>query len=66
MSQMRTLLHGAASLRIGPAGYMFEVDAAAVDARRFEEAVTTAVAEHDPGSRLTVLDEALTFWRGSQ
>jgi DNA-binding SARP family transcriptional activator len=66
VSQLRKLLRDQGlSLETQPGGYVLELDAAAVDARRFEWAVTAAGAEHDPDRRLAVLDEALMSWRGS-
>jgi DNA-binding SARP family transcriptional activator len=65
VSQLRRLLRDeAANLVTGPAGYVLEVDPAAVDALRFERALTAANAETDPTRRLTVLDGALELWRG--
>jgi DNA-binding SARP family transcriptional activator/class 3 adenylate cyclase len=66
VSQLRKLLRDQGlRLETRPGGYVLELDAAAVDARRFEWAVTAAGTEHDPDRRLAVLDEALMLWRGS-
>ena len=47
-------------------GYLIRVDAAAVDARRFESALDEARAKlsHDPGAASEILREALMLWRG--
>ena len=48
-------------------GYVVDVPDAAVDAWRFERAVSTAAATgvDDPASAVAALDEALGWWRGT-
>jgi predicted ATPase/class 3 adenylate cyclase len=65
VSQLRKLLDGeGVRLDTRPGGYVLEVDAAAVDASRFERAVTASGPEADPLRRLELLDGALEMWRG--
>jgi predicted ATPase/class 3 adenylate cyclase len=61
---LRALLqdHGAV-LRVGSDGWMLEVDAADVDAHRFEDRVASAEAEDNLDRRLAHLDVALAWWR---
>ena len=47
-----------------PPGYRLNVPAAAVDAGRFADSLERARAEADPRARATLLDDALTLWRG--
>ncbi|WP_407924299.1 AfsR/SARP family transcriptional regulator [Actinomadura macrotermitis] len=48
----------------GPAGYRLTLDPAAIDAARFEDAVTAARAAADPAARAAALRDALDLWRG--
>jgi DNA-binding SARP family transcriptional activator len=65
VSQLRKLLRGEPANRAtSPAGYVLEVDPAAVDACRSEQGLTAASAETDQTRRLTALDGALALWRG--
>jgi predicted ATPase/DNA-binding SARP family transcriptional activator/class 3 adenylate cyclase len=65
VSQLRRLLDGeTVRLDTRPGGYVLEVDPAAVDASRFERAVTASGTEADPVRRLALLDGALELWRG--
>ncbi|MBJ8337813.1 winged helix-turn-helix domain-containing protein [Antrihabitans sp. YC3-6] len=45
-------------------GYRLSVDAAALDARVFETAVTRAATDRDGTAALTILDGAEVLWRG--
>ena len=62
VSQLRKLL-GAEVLRRQPPGYLLDVAADAIDARRFERLVAAA-AELEPAGRANALREALALWRG--
>jgi predicted ATPase/DNA-binding SARP family transcriptional activator len=65
VSQLRKLLHDeAASLITRAGGYVLEVEPTAIDACRFEQAVTAAGGGPDPARRLATVDEALRLWRG--
>jgi predicted ATPase/class 3 adenylate cyclase len=65
VSQLRRALRDEpASLRTGPGGYVLEVEAADIDACRFEQGVTGASAEPDAARRLAMIDEAVVLWRG--
>ena len=65
VSQLRRLLRDEpANLTSRPGGYVLEVEAADIDASRFERGVTAAIAEPDAARRLAAIDEALVLWRG--
>jgi predicted ATPase/DNA-binding SARP family transcriptional activator len=65
VSQLRRLLRDEpANLTAQPGGYALEVDAADIDAYRFEQRVTAASAEPDAARWLATIDEALALWRG--
>jgi DNA-binding SARP family transcriptional activator len=65
MSQLRRLLRDEpVRLTTRPGGYVLEVDPGAVDAYRFEEAVTAVSAERDLTRRLAPMDDAIGLWRG--
>jgi predicted ATPase/DNA-binding SARP family transcriptional activator len=64
VSQLRRVLDEHVRIETGPGGYVLEVDPAAVDASRFERAVTASGTEADPVRRLALLDGALELWRG--
>jgi DNA-binding SARP family transcriptional activator len=67
VSQVRRVLPTGASLQTEPGGYVLQVAADAVDARRFERLVTearTALEQGDASSARTTLREALALWRG--
>jgi DNA-binding SARP family transcriptional activator len=56
-----------AAVRSTPAGYLLDVDAERIDARRFERLLADgqrALAD-DPGSAGRLFDEALSLWRGA-
>src|SRR5262249_8782207 len=52
------------SVRREGSGYLLACDPMNVDAHRFTELATRAMAEPDLGRRLGLLDEALGLWRG--
>jgi predicted ATPase/DNA-binding SARP family transcriptional activator len=65
VSQLRKLLAGEpVSLVTAPGGYVLEIDPAALDAHRFEQAVTATGREPEAEHRLGALDGALALWRG--
>ncbi|MBB4703144.1 BTAD domain-containing putative transcriptional regulator [Sphaerisporangium siamense] len=69
VSQLRRALEDAEPgarelLAARPAGYQLGVEAAAVDARRFQSLVTEARDRDDPRARATLLSDALALWRG--
>ena len=67
VSQLRKLFAAdiGVALVTRPPGYALEVPAQQLDAARFEDLRTAASAEADQEKRLTQLDAALGFWRGS-
>ncbi|RCG23956.1 AfsR/SARP family transcriptional regulator [Sphaerisporangium album] len=69
VSQLRRALDdaepGARDLLVArPAGYLLDVPAEAVDARRFHALVAEARATDDPRVRASLLADALALWRG--
>ena len=65
VSPLRKLLHGGSARLVSrPGGYLLDVDAADIDACRFERTVAAAGSEPDSAARLALLDEALDLWRG--
>jgi predicted ATPase/DNA-binding SARP family transcriptional activator len=65
VSRLRKRIAGL-GLEFTGGGYRLDVSADALDAVRFESAVSeaVAVARHDPESASRMLDEALGWWRG--
>jgi predicted ATPase/DNA-binding SARP family transcriptional activator len=67
VSRLRRRLGGASEIRHRPAGYALEIDAEAVDARRFEALVERArleLGQSDPLQAARHLRAALGLWRG--
>ena len=64
VSQLRKALGDRNLVAHLPAGYLLQVEADAVDARRFTELTKQAQAAKDPGTRAALLADALALWRG--
>ncbi|MFI7454387.1 BTAD domain-containing putative transcriptional regulator [Nonomuraea sp. NPDC049714] len=64
VSQLRKALGDRNLVAHRPAGYLLQVEADAVDARRFTELTKQAQAAKDPGTRAALLADALALWRG--
>ena len=62
MSHLRRVL-GRELIETHPPGYLLRIDADAVDAHRFEQALAAA-DELDPPERAAALREALALWHG--
>jgi predicted ATPase/DNA-binding SARP family transcriptional activator len=66
VSQLRKLFAAdGIQLVYGAGGYVLDLDANALDAARFEAAVSAASAMEDRDRRLSLLDGALGLWRGA-
>ena len=63
VSQLRRAL-GDGALTTHGRGYRLEVDSAAIDARRFEDAVAEASGEQQPDRAVELLRDAISLWRG--
>ncbi|MGH3469397.1 MAG: AfsR/SARP family transcriptional regulator, partial [Thermocrispum sp.] len=63
LSRLRATLADAVVVRHGPAGYVLEIAAEALDADRFEHGCARAAAAADRDA-LAELDAALALWRG--
>jgi DNA-binding SARP family transcriptional activator len=63
VSQLRKA--GVGMLRTRASGYVLEVEPDALDATRFERAVTQARDDEDPACVATTLERALGWWRGA-
>jgi DNA-binding SARP family transcriptional activator/class 3 adenylate cyclase len=66
LSQLRKFFaeSSGVTLETRPSGYVLEVPADQLDARRFERLCARAASETSPTARVTALDEALALWRG--
>jgi DNA-binding SARP family transcriptional activator len=64
VSQLRKALGDRSLVAHRPAGYLLQVEADAVDARRFTELTRRAQAAKDLGTRAALLADALALWRG--
>jgi predicted ATPase/DNA-binding SARP family transcriptional activator len=66
VSQLRKLFAGdGVQLLHRAGGYVVDLDAGALDAARFEAAVSAATTVEDRDQRLWLLDDALALWRGA-
>ena len=63
VSQLRRVLGNGALTTCGR-GYRLEVASAAIDARRFEDAVAEASVEQQPDRAVELLRDAISLWRG--
>ncbi|MFO7699881.1 MAG: BTAD domain-containing putative transcriptional regulator, partial [Acidimicrobiia bacterium] len=62
--KLRESLGDASLIETAHDGYRLLIDAQDIDAQRFETLTTRAISVDDPSHALTLLDEAITLWRG--
>jgi DNA-binding SARP family transcriptional activator len=66
LSQLRKFfaVRSDVTLETRPSGYVLDVSADHLDARRFERLCAQAASDTSPTARVAALDEALALWRG--